>query len=1103
MPSADQAARGVTAENRAGGIQPLHQGDGNLAVQAGESGIQNNVAHQNYFHNCSEPQNYIGCQDGGLLTLTAVIEQHHDRIGNTLVQPTKSEIIDWLKRIFPGADQVTLHRGFLADIVPGTGTWVLGSTEFESWKDGRLNFLWMHGDLGSGKTTLACLIIDTIEQQERIRNAACVYLYFRGTQVCFEQIVIRILKQLLQQQQNDELYKDLVDKYNEWRRHRKLPSAQQYLDLINTVCEAFSQVYLVLDALDDCINYDGEKTQELVQDMIQTLRSRVKILVTSRSSVLNEEHLKPDVSLKVVPDTQDIKLYVKNRIINDHFMRDELRQSAHPNIQDEIVEKVVDATKGIFLMARLDMDYLCEQGSLGLIKSALHQLPRSVPSAFKTSINQIKRTDEAESMVSLRGLAPHVLTWIVNALTPLNAEQISLSFALRYCDKTFDRAYMLKPYRVMSACAGLVTMDPETGVLRLVHESVGQHLVEHKVIPQKAHMIMAKACLKCLLLDDSPGPLVDVASKHFERPLIEYCASHWATHLRQGQLEEVDLDVEDLALTFLNNNAKVERAFHALPGQQNEEFQGMTGLHAAVYYGESRWAQSILNSATNTRVNINTACSDGQTALHWAAKYGRESMVELLIQGGANLNVRDKNGDSPLHVALWCSTTHCEGVVARLVRAGARSDIRGRKGRTPLAWTIRYGPPSIAEMLAQSPEVVNAEDDLGWTSLREAISQAQPDIVYLLLKNGADPNRASSKDDWTPLKAAVQNGDETITKHLIRSGARVNEPDQELGFSPLRWAIMYNHTEIVHLLINHGADLNAKAKDGTTPLLAAVKERKKRDKNKSIAWMLLEYGARPDERDRNGGTALHHAILNSDRSMAWLLISNKASVDIEDQKGLAPLDWAVERDDLSSCLLLCEHGARADAPGHNGLTACHRAAARGRVKMVQYFLTLGIDVDQPDELGNTAIHHAMLKDRAEVIALLASGGAALDRQNHEGSTVLHMATKKHNCTMVKLLLDHGASCHIRDNSGRTALHRAATAGFSDGLALLIQGSKALDLTDDDGATTLHLVAFRGDENSVRSLVNSGASRTVKDCYGNTPLQVARQWGHTHLTAYLE
>ncbi|KAM6515600.1 hypothetical protein FALCPG4_013819 [Fusarium falciforme] len=587
-------------------------------------------------------------------------------------------------------------------------------------------------------------------------------------------------------------------------------------------------------------------------------------------------------------------------------MREELRQSgpANINIWNEIVDKVLDAMKGIFLMTNPDMDYLCQQGSLGLIKSALYQLPRSVHIAFETSINRIKRKDEAENM---QGLAQHVLTWIVNAVTPLNAEQVGLSFALRHCRRAFDRAYVPSTLRVMSACAGLVTMDPETSMLRLVHESVGQHLVEHRVISEKAHMAMAKACLNCLLLDESPGLVPDDAPKYSEGPLVQYCASHWITHFRQGEQEGSDSEAESLALEFLDSNGKVERAFRALPEQRSTEFQGMTGLHAAVYLGERRLAKAIIDRDVNRHMSINAACSNGQTALHWAAKYGREPMVELLIQTGTGLNARDKNGDSPLHVALMCSTTHCEGVVARLVRAGARSDIRGRNGRTPLAWTIRYGPPSIAEMLAQSPKVVNAEDNLGWTSLREAISQAQTDIVRLLLKNGADPNRASRKDDWSPLKAAEQDGDETMARQLVGSGARVNEHDQELRFSPLRWAIMYNHTKIVHFLIKHGADLNARAKDDTAPLLAATEEREKRGRDKTIVWLLLEHGADPDKQDRDGRTALHHSILCSDRSIAWLLIAGNASVDVVDQDGLTPLDWAAEHDDPSSCWLLCEN----------------------------------------------------------------------------------------------------------------------------------------------------------------------------------------------------
>lgn len=77
----------------------------------------------------------------------------------------------------------------------------------------------------------------------------------------------------------------------------------------------------------------------------------------------------------------------------------------------------------------------------------------------------------------------------------------------------------------------------------------------------------------------------------------------------------------------------------------------MTGLHAAAHFDLP--PKRLLESLIDLKVmDINTKCSDGQTALHWAIRYGRLDLLRLLIDKEANPNMRDKAGDAALHMAL-------------------------------------------------------------------------------------------------------------------------------------------------------------------------------------------------------------------------------------------------------------------------------------------------------------------------------------------------------------------------------------------------------------------------------------------------------------------
>jgi len=185
----------------------------------------------------------------------------------------------------------------------------------------------------------------------------------------------------------------------------------------------------------------------------------------------------------------------------------------------------------------------------------------------------------------------------------------------------------------------------------------------------------------------------------------------------------------------------------------------------------------------------------------------------------------------------------------------------------------------VKKVLDAGGNVNERDEQSGTTPLMMACSwQGYEDMVELLLSYGADPNLQSTMDSATALMAAAgvsQKNVDLLLKHnanpaikssdgttaftrcitgilsgsvttdlailFLEKGANVDEaPDSGSaeGYTPLMMAARNQATELVRFLVKHGADVNARAKDGSTPLSLAEQEN-----DASMVALLKELGA--------------------------------------------------------------------------------------------------------------------------------------------------------------------------------------------------------------------------------------------------------------------
>jgi hypothetical protein len=123
--------------------------------------------------------------------------------------------------------------------------------------------------------------------------------------------------------------------------------------------------------------------------------------------------------------------------------------------------------------------------------------------------------------------------------------------------------------------------------------------------------------------------------------------------------------------------------------------QGQTPLHLAAQQGNSGLSRLLLEQGAEVDAGESVA---GYTPLHYAAAQGHADLCELLIRYGADPDALTGDLDSPLHLAIAKGRT---GVVGVLLKYRARLDVRDRNGLTPLQQAEQLKSVEIVNLLNQ------------------------------------------------------------------------------------------------------------------------------------------------------------------------------------------------------------------------------------------------------------------------------------------------------------------------------------------------------------------------------------------------------------------
>lgn len=250
-------------------------------------------------------------------------------------------------------------------------------------------------------------------------------------------------------------------------------------------------------------------------------------------------------------------------------------------------------------------------------------------------------------------------------------------------------------------------------------------------------------------------------------------------------------------------------------------------LHACCLWGQ----HGVLGVLIQRGIDIETRDTQGRTCLHVAAEIGSPECVRLLLKNGADLNAQDSQGWSPLHRAvIYNDSTR---MAALLIQGGANVKLMDNHGMMALHlfWMegrhIKAdGGRKIIDLLLSHGAEIEAKDEHGKTALLWACRQANPSLVETFAAVGADIHAKDNTGrtalhyacaDWTP-GHRVGVGPLPFCQALLRLGANpvVTDDEGNLPFFSLSQSVYYRtqseYTEsicgsilvLLEAALNHG-----------------------------------------------------------------------------------------------------------------------------------------------------------------------------------------------------------------------------------------------------------------------------------------------------------
>ncbi|CZT41634.1 uncharacterized protein RSE6_01393 [Rhynchosporium secalis] len=757
-------------------------------------------------------------------------------------------------------------------------------------------------------------------------------------------------------------------------------------------------INVIIDAIDEC---EKDTRDRLLHSMLKLVNEsqstgvtrlpRMKFVITSHPQL--SRLYPPHIELMIDPSQgrveDDLKLVIQARIA-----RIVSRTHCKPEARVYLEKALYSKADRTFLWATLvlhllEKSYFTSQKDFECI---VDELPQDLPATYERFLQRIPSENQRH--------ASKMLYFIMGSSRPMTLDEMGVLIALSgqsslqavktdmqpNIQETIEE--ILGPLvRIWKSRIYLVHLSLKEFLLGIAEEPAYPLSSSFGIDSAKSNLLIAESCIRYLLLDDfsydlflvedasseispttpsddsddtlgledlwdpfhigengredmfiDPVILEAEACTRIEKryPLFDYAATHWAEHFALGcKSASPELKAAARRLSDARDFPGLNwfRYFWSRSNNNMSYPMDFGPIVTASFFGHHDTVGSLLENSAF----LDTYMSQDR-GLSWAARKGHTTIVQKLLDKGANPDVKVADGSTCLIAAsqydrgeVVCLLLDREGRLPN--GAGFRVNFTWNRGRTPLSIASENGFLGIVRQLLDHEHVLPDIPDLDqWTPLFYSVFGKHLDVLQTLLSDrDVSPNHLD-RTGRNAISWAASEGHIDIVKYLLSlSHMRVEERDL-VGRNALSWAAGNGQLEvIIELRRSRRFDISSRDNDGRN----------------ALSW--ASHGR-------------HYKVVE------YLIKCDRLGADAADADGWTPLAWALFGNAPKTVQVLLSSGAvDVNKRDRNGRTALSFAAGYGYLEVVKLLLGVaGIDVRNTSDTGQTPLSAAQANGQFEV-----------------------------------------------------------------------------------------------------------------------------------------
>ncbi|KAL7969310.1 hypothetical protein HDV63DRAFT_411060 [Trichoderma sp. SZMC 28014] len=776
-----------------------------------------------------------------------------------------------------------------------TCEWLVKDSNFQSWKnnDAECSFLWLYGRPGCGKSTLISRLIENIGEHRSSTNPTPLLLYFyvrygddQEKEELYRSMWMTFWEQAVGKAEERAIYTfghDTTPKAIEEELYKVLATSQR-------------NIYMVIDAIDQ---FNVQSHDLLLQSLSSILirlgretdGSHLRVAISSRDcNGIDQLRAHEVFSIEVTAEInqKDIDMYLDKNLMSALFRK-------KPQLRKQVIEELSKLADGMFLWASLQTLNMCDLEMESQVLGALKVL---IPPE-KMRLMYEAYADGFESLEELikKQVTQRTMSLLANSSGMMSKEVILTALSLNddsgEVDPVVHGDLTADPTLVVRFCKHLVRINERLGVIEFCHKTVFEFFSKYKSTIYNRRI--AELCLSHLCSPEfsqgprndatwfNPGSLAPVLRQHLFLP---FACARWAISIKRSLEPETNPSISESILNLLGilfkkdnpteNRENLQLAFQVYLLSLGKRIpKGVCHDHIVCYFGLVKLFDIFM---TRHWFDLKKADDDGLVPLQWAIRNELEVddvglTVEKLIEYGASINVKDKDGRTPLYYACHYGNLQ---VVQLLVNGHAQLDDVNKDGETALIASCRRHRHDIVPYLIKAGSDVKIKSSFG-TAL-QAISLAGCCNCAEAILDGYGKSKIVEGDGpfGTSLHAAAFNGHAELVKLLCSRlpNTHATHPTYgspltaaATGFNPGMNSAPFN--EIIEELVKYGINVNDRSGLVGPALRAAAYQG-----GEDLVRLLLEKGAKIRKAKGPMGTAYEAAAERGHEIIKDILLKN-------------------------------------------------------------------------------------------------------------------------------------------------------------------------------------------------------------------------------------